>query len=512
MLWRYAQSAILVLLATIISIPIHYQIDAVNLVMLYLAAVVVVAVFLGRGPAILASLLSVVTFDFFLIEPRLSLTVADTQYILTFVGLLVVGLVISTTVARVASQVEIIRQREAHTAALNSLSEDLTSALDLEDMLHSVVYHINQSFDTRVLVMLPFDNGLRLVADSTQLDKSTGELEMTPDELEIAKWVYHSESTHTSNQPNNQSDKAHPDLLFLPLRTSLGPVGVLGMEKGDKPAFSTDDADQNLLQGFANLAALAIERAHLAEQASQAKVLKDIERLQTALLNSISHELRTPLVSITGALSSLAEATSASDKSQDGQNTRDEIIQTAYEDARRMNLLVGNLLDMSRLETGTIKLNLEPCDLQDLVGISLERFGQQYPERTVQTILEDDLALLDLDVALMVEVLVNLLANAAKYSPADSSIELICRKENSFIEIEINDQGEGVANEDLERIFEKFFRSSKVKHTGGLGLGLSISKGFIEAHGGQITARNHPAGGLSVLIHLPLSEKAENHE
>ncbi len=289
-------------------------------------------------------------------------------------------------------------------------------------------------------------------------------------------------------------------------------MGVLGIEKGGNPAFLTDATQRNLLNGFTNLAALAIERAHLTEQASQAKVLKDIERLQTALLNSISHELRTPLVSITGALSSLAEANSAPDKPQEDQNARYEIIQTAYEDARRMNLLVGNLLDMSRLETGTVKLNLEPCDLQDLVGISLERFAQQYPDRAVRANLDQDFAMLELDMALMVEVLVNLLVNAAKYSPPDTIIEINCRQASGFIEIEINDQGEGVADEDLEHIFGKFFRSSKVKHTGGLGLGLSISKGFIEAHGGQISARNQPAGGLSVLIRLPLSEKAKNHE
>ncbi len=188
--WRYAQSAGLVLLATIISIPIHFQIDAVNLVMLYLLAVVVSAVFFGRGPAILASLLSVITFDFFLIEPRLSFTVADTQYLLTFIGLLVVGLVISTTVARVASQVEIIRQKEAHTAALNSLSEDLTRALDLEDMLHSVVHHIHQSFATRVLVLLPSDNGLLLVADSAQQAEASGGTGLTPDELLSAQQLY----------------------------------------------------------------------------------------------------------------------------------------------------------------------------------------------------------------------------------------------------------------------------------------------------------------------------------
>lgn len=510
--WRYTQSAGLVFLATLISIPIHFQIDAVNLVMLYLAAVVVAAVFFGRGPAILASLLSVITFDFFLIEPRLSFTVADTQYLLTFLGLLVVGLVISTTVDRVAHQVEITRQKEAHTAALNSLSKDLTSALNLDDMLRSVVHHIYQSFACRVLVFLPSENSLRLAADSNQVNKPGQSHKLSPQEIQKA-WTVYSSPVHSEFFPNGKKEISTADTIqFLPLQTSLGKVGVLGIEITDNLSLLADQAQQDLLQGFANLAALAIERAHLAEQASQAKVFKDIERLQTALLNSISHELRTPLVSITGALSSLAEKISIGEESPEELSSRAEIIETAYEDARRMNLLVGNLLDMSRLESGTLKLNREPCDLQDLVGISLERFNQQYPERMVQVSLDEDLPLLDLDFALMVEVLLNLLVNSAKYSPSNTPIDLFCRRAGNSIEIEINDRGEGVPPEDLEHIFDKFYRSSNVQKTGGLGLGLSISKGFIEAHDGHIQASNLPAGGLSLKIYLPVNEKEVNRE
>jgi two-component system sensor histidine kinase KdpD len=509
-LWRYLQSAGLVLLATLISIPIHFQIDAVNLVMLYLAAVVVVAVRLGRGPAILASLLSVLTFDFFLIEPRLSFTVADTQYLLTFLGLLIVGLVISTSVARVARQVEIIRQREAHTAALNSLSKDLTSALNLDNMLHSVVHHIFQSFACRVLVLLPSENGLRLAADSIHTTEIGATVSLTPEETQRAEQIYRSAPQYHHSFPSETPPGYSSGIRFLPLRTSLG-VGVLGIDTGENSDLLTDKSQRTLLQGFANLAALAIERAHLAEQASQAEILKDIERLQTALLNSISHELRTPLVSITGALSSLSEAASAENGNPQERAARKEIIETAYEDARRMNLLVGNLLDMSRLESGTLKLNLEPCDLEDLVGISLEHFSQQYPARRVDAHLPDGLPLLDLDAALMVEVLVNLLANAAKYSPIDTPIELSIQKTNDLLEIAIHDHGEGAPPEDLEHLFDKFFRSATVRHTGGLGLGLSISKGFIEAHGGSIEARNRPSGGLSVLIYLPIPKKADQH-
>jgi two-component system sensor histidine kinase KdpD len=183
-LGRYGQSVLLVLIASAIGFPIYFVIEAVNLVMLYLAAVVIAAVFLGRGPAILASVLSVITFDFFLVEPRLSLSVADTQYILTFFGLLAVGMVISITVAQLRNQVEIIRQREAHTAALNSLIQDLTGAIQLEDMLNSVVRHIHQAFNQRVVVLLPVENGLKLTADSAQINRlENAEYQMRPTSL-----------------------------------------------------------------------------------------------------------------------------------------------------------------------------------------------------------------------------------------------------------------------------------------------------------------------------------------
>ena len=511
-LWRYLRSVLLVLVASAISFPVHFVIAAENLVMLYLAAVVLAAVFLGRGPAILASLLSVLTFDFFLVEPRLSFSVADTQYLLTFFGLLAVGLVISTTVAQLRSQVEIIRQREAYTAALNSLSQDLTGAINLEDMLDSVVQHIYQSFASRVVLLLPGDDGLRLAAGWQGDPPAASQAVLEPAELQAAAQVYHGQTPDPyPTQPS------HRPLHYLALRTSLGPVGVLGIDPGPNGERLANPAQLSLLQGFANLAALAIERARLAEQAGQAQVLKNTERLQTALLSSISHELRTPLVSITGALSTLVEDAPSAPDSPAEQAARRELVETAYEEARRMNLLVGNLLDMSRLESGMLQLSLEPCDLQDLAGIALERFSGQHPDRVVRTSLSGDLPLLHLDVTLMVEVLVNLLENAAKYSPKQSPIDLVCRRaagesQPGYSEIEISDQGMGITPEDLPHLFDKFYRSPRVRHLAGLGLGLSISKGIVEAHGGRISAHSRSGGGLTILIQLPEPEAEGNHD
>lgn len=507
-MWRYLQSVLLVLAALAISIPVHYVIEPVNLVMLFLGAVVLAAAFLGRGPAILASVLSVLSFDYFLVEPRLSLTVADSQYLLTFFGLLLVGVVISTIVARLRSQVEVIRQREAHAEALSSLSRDLTGVVNLDEMLRSVVQHVHQSVGSRVIVLLPGENGLRPAADSSAAaageDNRHREMlpVLEPVEMEIAGQVYR----RGVPAPNGDEDESR--FQYLLLRTSLGPVGVLGVDRGPGGRLLVSEAERSLLQGFANLTALAIERARLSEQASQAQVLMNIERLQTALLNSISHELRTPLVSITGALSALAEAPDLADRPAENA-ARQELVETAYEEARRMNLLVGNLLDMSRLESGALRLRLEPCDPQDLIGITLDRFGQRRRDSLVRTSLEDNLPLMEVDVSLMVEVLVNLLENAAKYSPRNSPIDLACSRKDGMIEITVSDRGAGVPSEDLARIFDKFYRSPQVRNTAGLGLGLSISKGIVEAHGGQIQARNREGGGLSMVIHLQGSNGEE---
>jgi two-component system sensor histidine kinase KdpD len=517
-MWRYLQSVTLVLAASAISIPVHYVIEPVNLVMLYLAAVVLAAAFLGRGPAILASVLSVLTFDYFLVEPRLSFTVADSQYLLTFFGLLAVGLVISNTVAQLHNQVEAVRQREAHAAALNSLSRDLTGVMNLEEMLHSVTRHIQESFQRRVVVLLPREQELYIAADSSavatepataapQTRISTPAIADPPldkDDLAVAGRIYQ------QNTQGQAISGAGARWHFTALCTSLGPVGVLGLDIRPQDVWPASAAQADLLQGFANLAALAIERARLAEQASQALVLKDIERLQTALLNSISHELRTPLVSITGALSALAETSEeaaakvAADPAE--QAAMRELVETAYEEARRMNQLVGNLLDMSRLESGALRLTLEPCDVQDLFGITLERFGERNRDRIVRTSLENDLPLIEVDVALIVQVLLNLLENAAKYSPKDSPIDLICRRANGTIEIQVGDRGPGVPPDDLQRIFDKFYRSRRVRNVTGLGLGLSISKGIVEAHGGRIEANNRFGGGLWIMIYLPHTE------
>ena len=253
---------------------------------------------------------------------------------------------------------------------------------------------------------------------------------------------------------------------------------------------------------FTSQATIAIERVQLAEQARQAQLLQATESLQTALLNSISHDLRTPLVAITGALSSLREDGSLLDEA-----TREELLHTAWGEAERLNRLVGNLLDMTRLESGALKINLKAAEVQDLVGVTLAQLGSRLQQRPINLEIPPDLPLVQVDFSLMVQVLVNLVDNAVKYSPPDQPILIRAREQGDELILEVVDQGMGIPDEDLERVFDKFYRVQRADGVAGTGLGLSISKGIVEAHRGRVWARHHPGGGTIVGLSLPLNNE-----
>jgi two-component system, OmpR family, sensor histidine kinase KdpD len=267
------------------------------------------------------------------------------------------------------------------------------------------------------------------------------------------------------------------------------------------------EEQRQFLDTFASQAALAITRARLAERAGEAEVLQATERLQTALLNSISHDLRTPLVSIVGALSSLQEDGEGLDLAY-----RRSLVDNARDEAERLNRLVGNLLDMTRIEAGALKLVCEPCDMQDLVGAAMEHLRERLADCPLDLDIPSDLPLVPMDFVLMEQVLVNLMDNALKYSPPGLPIELRAWVEGSEVRVDLADSATQIPASDLVRVFDKFYRVHYPRLVSGTGLGLSICKGIVEAHGGRIWAEHRPEGGNVLRIALPLEQPGDGHQ
>ncbi len=487
-IWRYLLSLGLVAISTLIGVSVRGNLEPANIVMLYLASVVISAIFLGRGPSLFAAVAGVLAFDFFLVPPYHTFAVSDTEYIITFLMLFVISLVISSLTAQSREQAEAAIRRESQTAALYSLSRDLTFATNLNHVAEIIISRIGQAFGREVAIFLP-DNGiLRPFASSPDYHPDENE-------LAVAAWAFE------HDQPAGRGTDTLPaaSIRCHPLRTSNGLVGVLGVHPKESSSFLTPEQRQTLA-AFANQAALAIESASLAEQARQTELLQTTEKLQTALLNSISHDLRTPLVSITGALSALDDDDGLLDDL-----SRKALIENARGEADRLNRLVGNLLSMTRIESGAIKLHLEPGDIQDLIGTALEQLGKRIENHKVNVNVPMDFPLVPMDFTLMVQVIVNLLENAVKYSPENSLIEFSSALDGEKIRVQIADRGVGIPTEDLTRIFDKFYRVQRPENVSGTGLGLSISKGIIEVHHGNIYASSRDGGGTIITIELPLN-------
>ncbi len=484
----YAASIALVSAATVLCELLRPFLEPTNMVMFYLLAVVVASVRLGQKAAIATAFIGVLAFDFFFVPPRLTFVVADTQYLLTFLGLFVVGVVISTLVAHARERADVMRARELHTASLYYLSRDLAASVDSEAVLKAVLKNVEEALNAQVVILLPEGERLDIMATSDGL-------EMNLKEQAVADWAFR--NSHPAGRATDTLVSA--ELIYLPLQTPASVLGVLGVRLENQQAYHSQD-NRQLLDAFATQAAMAMERIRFSRQAEQAQILQARENLERALLNSISHDLRTPLVSVTGVLSSLKEG-----GTHLGDRARQELLESACSEAERLNRFVGNLLDMTRIEAGAIKLNIELCDIQDLVGCALAAIEQRIDDRKIKVWLSDDLPPIPMDLVLMTQVLVNLIDNAHKYAPLDSIIEISAVVDGEWLTLEVSDHGPGVPEHDLKRVFDKFYRIPFPEGAGGTGLGLSICKGIVEAHGGRIRAENRSGGGLAIIIRLRYS-------
>jgi two-component system sensor histidine kinase KdpD len=484
----YAHALAAVALATGLAAAMFSHFAAANLIMVYLLAVIVVATRYGRGPSLLASVLSVAAFDFFFVPPFFTFAVTDTEYLVTFTVMLVVALVISGLAVRIRAQAESARERERRIRSLYSMSRELASTRGVSALVAAAGRHISEVFAARVVVLLPDANG-RLVSDS-----DAGGFTLDTSETAVGQWVF--EHGQIAGQGTDTLPGA--TALYLPLPGSRGTVGVLGLQPANPRAVQGPEA-LHQIEAFTSQTALALERARLTEEAEQAQVRAETERLRNSLLSSVSHDLRTPLASITGAASTLLDSGARLDDA-----TCRDLLEALHEEADRLNRLVQNLLEMTRLEAGALVPQTAWHSVEEVVGAALGRFGKALAQRPVTTRIPAELPLVPMDDVLIEQVLTNLIDNVLKYTPAGSPIEIGAADAGTEMVVEIADRGPGLPPGEERAVFEKFHRVDPSPSARGTGLGLAICAGIIRAHGGRIWAENRPGGGVAIRFALPV--------
>ncbi|BFT69469.1 ATP-binding protein [Paenibacillus sp. P36] len=492
--WRpYVWVTLFVTLLTMILHAFGLAYDLVNIALIYLFPVLFSAVYWGLGPSFFTASLGVLAFDFFFVPPVLSFTVADLRYTFSFIVYLAVAALTATLASRLRNQLNFMKQREATTASLYALSRQMTAFTDLDALLGNILRQVSDTIGTQVAIYLP-DNNDDLKAKTHSSSHSRwgkGESEMV-----IARWVYeHGEMAGRGSNTLRESTG-----LYVPLRTEERIYGVLAVNV-DNQIGSPENL--RLLEAYGGLAASAIARVKLSEEAKIAHLTAESERIRTALLDSVSHELRTPLATVIGSATGLIQ-NDAIFSSKD----RLDLLSTIRDGALRMNRLVTNLLGMVKLESGMLQLRKKWCDVEDVIGVVLSQVKDYQQNREIRVVLSKDVHFLLGDDVLLEQVLVNVVSNAIKYSPDHSQIVISVKQDNLNVIMTVSDSGIGISAVDRERIFEKFYRADATKHVPGTGLGLAICKGIVEAHGGTITAEPNLESGSMIIITLPKGEKS----
>lgn len=484
--WRgYAMAGLACAVATLVAAPLNMVFDLSNIVMLFLLAVVFVALRFGRGPAVLASFLSVAAFDFFYVPPRLTFSVGDVQYLMTFVIMLAVGLITGQLTAGLKHQARIATSREARVRALYEMSRDLSGALISEQIAEICGRFIESQFGAKAsIIMADLENNLKPPIAATS----------KPPVIDhgIAQWAF----DHEEAAGNGTDTLPGSPVLYLPLKAPMRVRGVFAFEPLD-PGYLMTPEQRRLLETFARLISIALERIHYVDIAQSTTVKMESERLRNSLLSAISHDLRTPLSVLMVMADTMALTNSPSTVQLKEVATGMKLV------IKRMTALVNNLLDMARLQSGEVQLNRQWHPLEEVVESSLRATSANLTHHKVSVRLEEGLPLLEIDAALMEHVFCNLLENAAKYTPDGSEIEVGASVVDQEVVIWVEDNGPGLPKGKEEDIFKKFERGQKESATPGVGLGLAICRAIVEAHHGSIHAENRGAGGAKFVFKLP---------
>jgi two-component system sensor histidine kinase KdpD len=486
----YGWAILAVLASTGVALAMHPFFALPNLIMVYLLGVMVIAARFGQGPAVLSAILSVAAFDFCFVPPPLTLAVSDSQYVVTFAVMLTVALFIGSMTAQLRRQAKAAFERERRTAALFAMSGHLSRARGTDELLDVVVRHVAELVESDIALLLPDADGHLRVAAGNETT-----FPMDARERGVVYWVY------DLGRPAGLGTDTLPSAegLYLPLNGTRGGLGVLAVRPTRASRGLTPELVQ-LLETLAVQAGLAIEGYQLAEEVRKAQVQAETEKSRNALLSSVSHDLRTPLSAITGAASTLLEHGDALDPA-----ARRELAETIAEETAHMSRLVANLLEMTKLQSGAAKVRKELCPVEDVVGSALVYLDKQLARHRVTARLPADLPAVPLDSLLMEQVFVNLLENAAKYAPPGSEIEVSAASDDREVTVEVADRGPGITPGDEHRIFDKFYRGTQAGSTAGVGLGLTICRAVIEAHGGRIWVQNRDGGGAAFRFTLPLN-------
>jgi two-component system sensor histidine kinase KdpD len=458
-----------------------------NIAMVYLLGVVLAGARLNRRASIAAAVLGTLAFDFFFIPPFFSFAISDTEYLVTAIGLLTVGLVTSSLSANLRRQARIATDRERRTAALYAMTRDFAVAISLTDISRCARAHIAQVFDACGTILLRD-------SDSTLQILGAAPAGVASVDTSVAEWVI------SENEIAGFGTNTLPaiDAIYLPLNATHGIVGVLIVQTENRAPLLVAEQRQ-FLEIFAHQIAVALEREQLRQQVQDSAFAAQDERLRSFLLSAISHDLRGPLAIMSGCVGNLLQG-----ESQLPDGSQRQMVDLINEASTRMAHIVNNIMDMTRLEAGPVRINLEWYPFEEILGAVLLRLKQQIGNRTVSIDIPRDLPMLHVDGMLFETVLINILENAAKYTPPDARIDVAACVAKDMLQVSISDDGPGVLRGTEELIFEKFYRFRSEGAVAGTGLGLAICKAIIEAHSGRIWAKNRPDGGAVFSLRVPI--------
>ena len=437
--------------ATAVGLALRQFLNVGNLALVFISAIAFVAARFGLAPSLFACVVGSLAFNFFFLPPLYRLMIADPENVVALAFFLAVAVFVSNLAARTRSEVFIARRRAKVTAELYSFSQKLAGIIDMDDLLWATAHQIASMLKVHVVILLPEEDRVVVRAGFPPED------ELDASDLAAAKWSWE------HDRPAGRGSDTLPGgkRLFVPLRTARGVVGVIGIDSELSGSLFTPE-ERRLLEALLDQAAVSIERIRLAEDVDKARLTAETERLRSSLLTSVSHDLRTPLASILGAASSLR--TYGAEYSE---TTRNELATMIEEEAERLNRFVGNLLDTTRLESGSLDIKRELTDIEEIVGSALQRAGKVLVDHSISVDLAPDLPMLPLDGVLLEQALFNLLDNAAKYAPAGTRIEVRAELQDDTAVIQVIDEGPGIPPQDLDRLFDKFYRIPKGDQTEG---------------------------------------------